>query len=186
MIAELNKKAKEVLPHLVETVSVIPQRGGYAVEMGRETALELFAVLTETALQHGAALSYGTTARLEGDRVLAECVLTLQAGDVRISRTGLGEALLADKQGPSEIAVRAAETRAIKRAIAGLVPAVDSILRRWSEWVAAYAAKAQGLDGLHPADRAAKLKAALVAAVCKQQETPNGTPAPQPQLVARR
>lgn len=120
-------------------------------EFTREVAATLLAVAGDTALEHGAELSLRTTPQATEGRYIVVAEITLRLGDLHVVRTGIGESTevrtARDRrtgevvQEQDDNAVRAAETRAVKRALEMFVPAVGLKLERISQWLTAWAAK---------------------------------------------
>lgn len=124
-IAELNKLASEL--------SVIESDYGFSVELRHSGALQLMSVASQTALELGFTMRMRSEVSFMHDRFVSVVSLDLleQGGENILSVQRYGEALpnrLIKKTGevvPSETAVRTAETRAFKRALAALVPEVE-------------------------------------------------------------
>lgn len=149
-------------------------------EFTREVAATLLSVAGDTALEHGAELSLRTTPQPADGRYVVVAEIALRIGELVVTRTGIGEAVevreMRDKRTgevqatADENAVRAAETRAVKRALEMFVPSVGSRLARISQWLTAWAAKTPPATGEDDSAYARRALKALVDVMKNQQK----------------
>lgn len=143
----LKSRCVETLNKLAHELTVIESDLGYSVELKHLGALQLFATAQDAAFEKGFTLHYNSKVEFIHDRFVGTGRIEVwdADGSVVISIERQGEALpnrLNRKTGelvPSETAVRTAETRGLKRAIAMLVPEVDAKLAFLSRLVEGWA-----------------------------------------------
>jgi len=155
VMRQIRVAVEQAFTELVPSLAVWTERRRGEVrivaEFTREVAATLLAVAGDTALEYGAELSLRTTPQAAEGRFMVVAELTLRIGDLSLTRTGIGESTevrtIKDKrtgeivQEADDNAVRAAETRAVKRALEMFVPAIGLKLERISQWLTAWAAK---------------------------------------------
>lgn len=170
----------ELIPQLAVWTERRGGRTRVVAEFTREVAATLLAVAGDTALEHGAELSLRTTPQTADGRFMVVAEITLRIGDLKTTRTGIGEGMevkeMKDKRTgevqatADENAVRAAETRAVKRALEMFVPSIGLRLEKISEWLTAWAAKAPPATGEDDSAYARRALKALVDAMKKQSK----------------
>lgn len=137
------------------------------VEITREIAAHMLSSMNDVAMQHGVEIQLETFAESASDRIIVKAVLTLRYNNLEQKRTGIGEAIYEkryknEEGGIDNNAARAAETRAIKRALELFVPSVATKLVKISEWLTAWAAKNPPRTNEHYDDYAKRALQALV------------------------